>query len=196
MERLQFFIHEHICGTLPEVRDLLCFALLESDLNGFTLGSRSRPSKCKHETYIIQFLTLEKSMQSELWIFSCPPVQYTDLETGEPRTLPYTYKISTGRTYGSAVLFIQKDFASQDIYPQKYVNKIHFKELVPHTAIWPHKSEMSVTTNDEIIRTYLKEKQSTLRKFDAVLLLNIYYFTNALVPLTLFLSKLSHFTSK
>lgn len=167
VEKLKFGIHEHICRTFRNLKEVICELLLESFNNGFTFSSSKAPLKCKRESHTIQFPTLAESKQTKLWIFSCPPVLYTDLETGEERTLPYIYKISNASSYDSAILFVQKDSESKDIYPQKYVENMDFKELRPYSPVlWSFfKPRIIEISKDEIIATYLEDKQITKRKY-------------------------------
>lgn len=149
----------------------ICEQWLEAENNGFTFDS-SRPLKCKHKTHIIQFYTITKSTKANFWIYTCPPVLYTDLETSAQMTLPYIYKISVARTYDAAILFVQKYSESKDLHPQKYVRNIKFNELRRYSDRSTSESKMSITTQDEIIRNYLQEKNIISRKYLHIIILS------------------------
>lgn len=95
---------------------------------------------------------------------------YTDLEINVSTQLPYIYKISNAKKFDSAVMYIQKDTQSNEIYPLHYIKNIALKTYKSQKSLERTASLDAVPkteesdNNDLIIGAYFKAKQVTLSK--------------------------------
>lgn len=168
--KLNLPILKHVCKINRDLKAALCERVLQIDYLGFTFDM-SRPSDfdCREKYLYLRFTTMRTLEYTKLLMYSCPPLYYIDLETGERTAAPYAYEISIAKKLNSALLLVRKTLRGNTImtYTQGILERISFGALKSFAKrrIESLSNRVPLRSNrEDIIRDYARAKQTKSSK--------------------------------
>lgn len=158
-----------ICNRSKDEKIAFCKQVLQNDLLGFKFNFQNYENPtCTGQTFDLAFIRDEETINRKIPMYSCPKIEYRDIETGKRSFVEYRFHVSRGENRKTAIMFFRKVMQDEK-FPLYFVSRISFSKLTPNkepdaSTSLPRSRRLDTDEALESTKNFLEAKQLSERK--------------------------------